>query len=239
MIVSNNKKTKRRIVFRLSPVNRLSFPVLLNAWEQNHIDKEFEIIVREQPLSPTDIQRNDVFLYSFMTPDLPFVHEEIKKIKEAGKKDVLIAAGGPHVTGEQELAVKMGFGTLFIGAGEGNFLRFGMDLLDNHPIKNRYPDQYETQEKNKKSPYTDNDFNNHLPLSKYLDTIPPLEIMRGCRWNCNYCGTQLHDVRFRDITSIGTYLRQVKKRKAQRVNFISPSSMEYGEIGRASCRERV
>jgi len=165
---------KKRVIFRISPSNRLSFPVLLNVWEKNDIDKEFEIIIRHEPLSPADIRTDDVILYSFMTSVLPDIYAEVKEIN---RKDILIAGGGPHIAGDRELPFKMGFDTIFVGPGERNFLQFGMDLLDNRPIKNLY--QYE----NDTNSYSD--FNDYLPLTTYMKTIGPLEIMRGCFWNCN------------------------------------------------------
>jgi B12-binding domain/radical SAM domain protein len=211
------KAVKKRVIFRVSPSNRLSFPVLLNVWEKNNIDRAFEIIIRHEPLSRTDIRTGDVILYSFMTSNLPDIHTEVKEIN---RKDILIAGGGPHITGDQELPFKIGFDTLFVGPGERNFLQFGMDLLDNRPIKNLY--QYEN------NPNSYDDFNDYLPLTKYMKTIGPLEIMRGCFWNCSYCITYLHSVRYRDINSINALFQALKQRNLKRVNFISPSSMEYG-----------
>ena len=210
------KTVKKRVICRLSSCNRLSFPVLLNAWEKNHIDREFEIIIRPEPLTSKNLQAGDVVLYSFMTSALPGIHAEIKEIRE---KDVLIVGGGPHITGDQELPFKIGFDTLFVGPGERNFLQFGMDLLDNRPIKNLY--QYEN------TPNAYDDFNEYLPLSRYMKTIGPLEIMRGCSWNCSYCITHLHSPWFREIKSIDTFFRYSKQRNLKRINFISPSSMEF------------
>jgi B12-binding domain/radical SAM domain protein len=219
------KKKKQRIILRISPFNHLSFPVLLNAWEQHNIDKDFEIIIRRHPLSLEEIQTRDVILYSFMTSLLPDIHAEITEIKKTKKeKNILIAGGGPHITGEQELSSQIGFDTLFIGAGERNFLQFAKDLLDNHPI----PKQYISQDN-----LISDDFSDYLPISRYMNTIPPLEIMRGCWWNCRYCCTHLNNVQYRDAASIDTYLREMKKRRISRINFISPSSMEYGA---AKCR---
>ncbi len=216
------KKKKQRIIFRISPSNRLSFLVLLNTWEQHGIDNNFEIIVRGHPLSPEETRTGDVILYSFMTPFLPDIHAEIKEIDKTKKeKHILIAGGGPHITGEQELSSRIGFDTLFIGPGEQNFLQFAGDLLDNRPI----PKQYIYQDNR-----TSDDFNRYLPISVHMKTIPPLEIMRGCFWNCKYCSTHLHRVQYRDIASIDEYLREMKKKRILRINFISPSSLEYGAV---------
>jgi B12-binding domain/radical SAM domain protein len=216
---------KRRIFIRINPFNRLSFPVLLNVWESHHIDHQFEIFVRDRPLTSRNVEpgqsikKGDVFLFSFMTPHLPLIHEEIKEIK---KTDAFIAGGGPHISGEQELAFKIGFDTCFEGPGETNFLTFGLDLLENKTGRNKIY---------RNSPGKTVDFNRYWPFSKYMNEIPPLEIMRGCFWHCNYCTTGLFDVSFRRLDSIKTFLAKIDKRKFNRINFISPSSMEYQAFG--------
>ncbi len=209
---------KRRIIFRFTPYNRLSFPVLLNAWETHGIDGRFEIVVRETPLTEKPVQpigKDDVVLFSFMTPHLPLVHREITAIKETG---ALIAGGGPHISGEQELAFDTGFDILFAGAGETGFLAFGMDLLDNKVEKKKI---YQSTGRG-----TD-DLDRYVPVSKYINELPPLELMRGCFWNCSYCSTGQRDAAFRSIESVGTYLDEIARRRFKRINYICPSSMEY------------
>lgn len=210
---------KRRVFFRIFPFNILSFPVLSNVWEQNNIDINFEIRIIDSTdaLEQTNFRQGDVLLYSFMTPYLPLVHSEIARIKNSDT-GVLIAAGGPHVTGEQELAAEAGFDILFAGAGEENFLKFGHDLLDRRAHEEIYRSDTETGNSN---------LNKYLPVSRYLKTIPPLEITRGCSWKCKYCGTGMYDINFRSLDSVKLYLDEMKRKKLKRVNFISPSAMEY------------
>jgi B12-binding domain/radical SAM domain protein len=218
---------KRRIVFRVTPFNRLSFPVLLNVWENHQIDNRFEIIVRDRPLTPYNVEslqpikESDVFLFSFMTPHLPLIHEEIKTIKETGAC-VCIAGGGPHIAGEQALAFEMGFDTCFVGPGETNFLTFGLDLLENKKGKNKI---YQNTH------HKTNDINKYFPISTYMNEIPPLEIMRGCFWNCTYCSSGQQNITFRTLDSIKTFLDKMDKRNFNRINYISPSSMEYQALG--------
>jgi radical SAM superfamily enzyme YgiQ (UPF0313 family) len=52
--------------------------------------------------------------------------------------------------------------------------------------------------------------------------------MRGCFWYCKYCSTPLHDVQFKTLDVIRSYLEIMKQRGLKRVNFVSPSAMEYG-----------
>ncbi|MCP4146990.1 MAG: TIGR04013 family B12-binding domain/radical SAM domain-containing protein [bacterium] len=209
---------KKRAIFRLSPANRLSFPILLNIWEKHKIDADFEIIIRESPLTAPPLQTvtdNDVVLYSFMTPHLPQIHEEIKVVKKSG---ALIVGGGPHVLGEQDLCFEMGFNVLFVGPAEESFKSFGHHLLNNSIEKHKIY----------KSTSAPGDFNDYLPISKYIRGLPPLEIMRGCFWNCNYCTTGLSKVIYRDFDSIKIYLNEIKNKNYNRINYICPSSMEYG-----------
>ncbi|MCK4765665.1 MAG: TIGR04013 family B12-binding domain/radical SAM domain-containing protein [Candidatus Aminicenantes bacterium] len=209
---------KKRIFIRVFPFNILSYPVLLNAWEKNGVDKEFDIKIIDKPdlIEKTAFNKDDVILYSFMTPFLPLVHSEIEKIKKSG---VLIVGGGPHINGEQELARAVGFDILFVGPAEESFLRFGSDLLDNKVREGIY-----------RSSSQDDNLNSYLPISKYFKTIPPLEIMRGCRWKCKYCNTHLNRAAFRNLDSIRAYFEEMQRRKLQRVNFISPSAMEFGAV---------
>lgn len=224
-------KKKKRVIFRVSPFNRLSYPVLLNVWEQEKLDGEFEILVRFWPVSPDEVRPGDVFLFSFMTSVFPRIHKEMLEIKSAGQKDVLLVGGGPHVTGDAELPLEAGFDIIFQGPAERNFLQFGLDLLDNRSLPRiyKYIDQLDVD-----------DFNPYIPVSRYFETVPPLEIMRGCYWRCTYCDTHLHHVRFRTLESIETHILEMKKRDLKRVNFISPSAMEFGaSAGRRINLERI
>ncbi len=209
---------KRQIFFRLAPYNRLSFPVLLNAWEKQGLDREFEIVLREKPFTeppfPT-LHRDDVVLFSFMTPDLPLVHQEIEAVKPSG---AIIAGGGPHISGDRELAFLTGFDVIFTGPAETSFPRFGRDLLENSVKRGS------VYEPAGDTPLLDQ----CLPVSKYIKGIPPLEIMRGCYWRCAYCTTGLSSVDFRGLDSIRQYLDYSKERGFKRVSYICPSSMEYG-----------
>jgi len=203
---------KRRVVFRVFPFNRLTFPLLLNVWENAGIDNHFDIIITEKPIGGKD---GDVIIYSFMTPHLPLIHNEITELK---KKDVLIVAGGSHITGCTELPLKIGVDILFKGVGEEMFLQFGNDLITgNIPDGGKiYSQKYVT------------DLNKYLPFSKHFKIVPPLEIFRGCLWNCKYCQTGTDQYSFRSMSSIVSFLKRLKAEGFKRVTFISPSAMEYG-----------
>ncbi|MCI0470058.1 MAG: cobalamin B12-binding domain-containing protein, partial [Candidatus Aminicenantes bacterium] len=130
---------KHRIFFRVFPFNILSYPPLLHTWERNNIDREFEIIIipGREALKRIKFNKDDVLLYSAMTPFLPRVHGEILSIGKNSAVDIngagcpLIAIGGPHANGEQDLAFAIGCDIIFAGHAEDSFLRFAHDLLGN------------------------------------------------------------------------------------------------------------
>jgi radical SAM superfamily enzyme YgiQ (UPF0313 family) len=229
---------KRRIIFRLFPFNRLTFPLLLNVWETHGLDRRFEIRLtgsdtrigaRTVPPLLGEIgsfRPGDVLLYSFMTPHLPQIAAEVDEIvrarSDAGVTFPLLAAGGPHVSADSDLPARLGFDVLFRGPGEDNFRRFGEDLLVSAPPfgAGRGPRVYEAVDC---PSWTD-----YFPISRHSITFPPLEIMRGCHWRCSYCQTGGGRPQFRPQRSIERYLALMRRHGAERVNFISPSSLEYG-----------
>jgi B12-binding domain/radical SAM domain protein len=208
---------KRRVFCRILPCSRLAFPLLLNAWEKDGLDSEFDIMVLEPAADLKKIGGGDVVLYSLMTPDIPLVQAEIHRLKKAGAR---VVGGGPHITGDQELSAKIGFDVLFAGAAEHTFATFGHDLLAGR-VEPIYRDNGETGQ---------DDFNACLPISRHIPTRPPLEITRGCSWKCAYCETNRFPVQYRDPDSIRAYLEIQAREKCTRVNFISPSALEYGAL---------
>lgn len=233
------KKKKQRVFFRIFPGNRLTMPLLLNIWEKNGLDRCFDILLADSAPGRLPnrqmgaIGPGDVLIYSFMTPHLPWVAEEIGRLRAASAALPLLAAGGPHVSAEPDLAPAYGFNVLFIGPGEKTFLQFGRDLLAGK-IGSGEPVVYDGRE----TPAAGNpgrgpeSWENYIPVSSYFKTIPPLEITRGCFWNCGYCQTGGMPPRFRDLDSISAYLAELQKRKLPRVGFISPSALEYGSAER-------
>ena len=219
-------KNRIKIVFRVFPFNRLTFPLLLNVWEYHGIDRHFDIRIIEGDKAGQkeigDLGRGDAIVYSFMTPHLPLIAAEIERVRKTfpPEQRPLLVAGGPHVSGEQELALKIGLDRVFAGDGEDLFLRFGQDLLAGGSGRDPV-----VHEDNGTAPAT---WERYIPVSRYLKTMPPLEIMRGCFWKCRYCQTGTRKPLFRSLDSVDRYLEEATKRGINRISFISPSALEFG-----------
>jgi B12-binding domain/radical SAM domain protein len=224
---------KKRIAFRVFSGNRLTIPLLLNVWEKSRLDRHFQILaVDSEPGRLTGAQLaalrgSDVCIYSFMTPHLPLIAAEVQALRPAGRTRPLLVAGGAHVTGEQELARACGFDILFCGPGEENFLRFGRDLLAGIGARD-HADQYPAVMTPPAGADAGQGWEEYFPFSRYMPTVPPLEIARGCFWKCRYCQTGGTRPSFRGPDSIARYLDELRRRGLPRVGFISPSALEFG-----------
>jgi radical SAM superfamily enzyme YgiQ (UPF0313 family) len=223
-------RNKIKVVFRVFPFNRLTFPLLLNVWEQNGIDRCFDIRIweRDGRKELGDLGRGDAIVYSFMTPHVPLIAAEIERLRKEfpPERRPLLAAGGPHVSGEQELALAIGLDRVFAGDGEDLFLRFGRDLLSGESGQD--PVVHEDRGMPQHAPTA---WERYIPVSRYMKTVPPLEIMRGCFWRCRYCQTGSRKPLFRSLDSVDRYLGEAANRGAKRISFISPSALEFGASG--------
>ncbi len=175
-----------------------------------------------------ELQAGDACIFSFMTPHLPGVAAEIRKLRASGKNSPLLVAGGPHVGGEQELAARCGFDLIFKGAGEECFLQFGRDLLEGKFRSGCGPLVFHAPETAEKRMGAKKNWEKYIPVSRHFKTMPPLEISRGCSWKCRYCQSGGTRPWHRGEDSIAAYLGELRRRGMPRVGFISPSALEFG-----------
>jgi B12-binding domain/radical SAM domain protein len=209
------------LAIRLTKSNRLSFPVLLNLLESARLDRKFNILLIENFL---DLQKfvgknpSGLLLYSFMTSNLPQILYELAWITKKRNPSIGLVAGGPHTTGDPLSSLKLGFDFALPGAGESIFIKFLRKFLERElpdiPTIFHGSDIKSIDES--------------LPFSKYLSVSPPLEITRGCYWNCLFCQASCQKTIHRSMDSIKNYYERLRRKNHQRrVNFISPSAFEF------------
>ncbi|MBI4979770.1 MAG: TIGR04013 family B12-binding domain/radical SAM domain-containing protein [Spirochaetes bacterium] len=208
---------KRRLLLRVAPYNRFTWPLLLNILEINGLDDAFDIRFVDGPVAMiiddhlADARRDDIMLFSFMTPHLAHVAGDIAAVR--GR--VITAAGGIHTSAWPDHTRSLGFDIVFTGPAERSFAEFARDITE----QNTYRDRYDG---------SDNDpFDDAIPLTRHIRFFPPLEIIRGCRWHCRYCATGRHP-RYRSFASVERYLEKLREIVPHRVGFIAPSALDYG-----------
>ncbi len=216
------KRKSLNLAFRIQPLNRFTFPVLLNQVENQNLDLFFNITFIEnfhQLRKFVSSNPKGILLYSFMTPQLMKIQTEVEWILANRNVELHLLAGGPHTTGDPLSSLKMGFDYAYAGAAETGFADFLKKFLM-HQIPDHstifYADEL-------------NNLDYSLPVTRYMNIMPPLEITRGCYWNCKFCQTACQKARHRSLESIEHYYGQLKETGFhRRVSFITPSAFEFG-----------
>ncbi len=174
--------------------------------------KDVQIFLAKNAQEVFKVQPPAVVAYSFMSFDLDQISEEVNNLKNMG---YTLIAGGPHVTAKPFESLKLGFEHVFTGDGEENILKFlnGEQNIIFDGLKNRI------------------DLDDYPPFCAELDLFMPIEITRGCVFNCAYCETPLiggRKPRHRSIESIVHYCKIGLKKNKYIARFISPNSFGYG-----------
>lgn len=199
-----------KLIFRQTKFNRYSITALLSA-VASKIDF-VEIVVAEKIEEILNATDEGFVAYSFMSFDLSWISQEIKLLKSKG---YTLLAGGPHATARPNECLKLGFDHVFTGDGEENLIKFLMgerrpifDGINNRVNLNEYP-----------------------PFSVELARFMPIEITRGCPFNCGYCETSLvagRTVRHRSVEQIVYYCQLGMKKGRYVARFITPNAFGYG-----------
>lgn len=164
-----------------------------------------------------------IMLYSFASMQAKSVFKEV----DAAESDAIFIAGGPHPSGctKETLAH---FDYVVVGEGEETLPEL-IDALqrgsDTSKVKGI------AYKENGKVVFTGK--REDVDLDKYAPFKPPLygpiEISRGCPWNCAYCQTPSlfgHRMRHRSVEAICKYDKHYEDKR-----LISPNAFAYGSNG--------
>lgn len=203
----------KRLIFRTTKHNRYSVTALVSAVlsgiENVEILETKNVAdILQYPVSDTAVA------FSFMTFDLDTVIEELRVLKNHG---YTVIAGGPHATALPFELLELGFDYVFIGDGEENIIKFLKGELPENRIfdgvKNRV------------------DLNKYPPICEKKKLFMPIEITRGCPFDCGYCQTPRlagKIVRHRSIEQIVEYEKISVKNGKTVARFITPNAFGYG-----------
>ena len=218
------------LVIRLHNYNVVSFGALLGASRASLVD-QFRLILwnSDKPLDLSLLGEQNLFLYSFMFPHSSATYNEIVEIRASlpDNTGAFFVAGGSQATAAPELVLKGGFDLVVRGEAEEVFpgiLETFLDSSTERGIIGPFPLKSGLDS-----------FPGFSPLTGY---IPPIEISRGCSFNCSYCavpglarGRILHRSVEKILEIADSYLKLKPTRK--RIKFLSSNSFAYGsEKGR-------
>ncbi len=214
------------MAFRKTRENRYTLPVLLGCMEEEGLNRDFRILIADslEEISLNASSQEAIIAFSFMTPNLGQVREEVERLRETLHQKSLFLAGGSHATGDPEGTLQLGFDFVFWGESERTFPAFlhqflsGKILQEKIVIEGKRPDL----------PL------DHPPHSLEQRFFAPIEITRGCLYNCTFCQTPRifgHSLRHRGSENVATFLKRALPYGYLQSKFISPNAFSYGSKG--------
>lgn len=214
------------LIFRKTRQNRYTLAVLLGCLEGEGLTQNFRLLIAGSPeeICEKAAAGKAIVGFSFMTPHLLQVQEEVEQLKQGLGKEAILIAGGPHATGDPQGTARLGFDFVFTGECEKSFPDFLRQFLHN------------------KLPGTNilsGDKGSCLFMANPPFSLPerffaPIELTRGCFYSCGFCQTPRifgHSLRHRDPTSIGRHLEQAFPYGYNQSAFLSPNAFSYGATG--------
>lgn len=230
IIFHYDKKVRYSINALIASIDLLADTRVVLAEGLNDLLVKTRDIVSREPRDPcvvafslmtTMLVENDLYL------DLPNL---IRKLKEL---NCIVVAGGPHPTGDPLGSLyNLGFDVVFIGEAEKTFrdfisaLRDGGDYLSVKGLF--YLDDGKPRFTGREKLI---DLDQYDPFPYWRGIINPIEITRGCPYNCYYCQvSSIHgyQYRHRSIEKILFYANESIKQGCRDLRFITPNSLSYG-----------
>ncbi len=240
--LSSKKEAVNLLIFE-NAVNRFSIAYLLFMLEKNSASAagRFNIYFFKNASDIAGIFNNSdivsrpcVFMFSFMSSLLCQVFSAVREIKKQAAArggvcaNILLIAGGAHASGDAGSAIKMGFDLVFKGEAENSwpdFIASALECSSAGNFKDALLSKYDSFVVSDDRPICLDDF---LPFGDIYSLVPPLEIMRGCFFNCKFCQTATCAVKYRSLPSIEEFCAKYRGRGYKRLCFICPSAFHYG-----------
>jgi len=197
-----------KVNFRWSPKNRYSIAAL------GAVLPDYRLVKRPE---------EGVMLYSFASPQAREVYREV----DAATADAIFVAGGPHPSGCPEEAAEH-FDYVVVGEGEETLpelleaIRQNADISGVKGVAFRKDGRFRYT-----GPREEVDLDRYPPFRPPL--FGPIEISRGCPWNCAYCQTPAlfgHRMRHRSVETICKYDKFYEDKR-----LVSPNAFAYGSDG--------
>lgn len=236
------------LIFRTHSSSRYSVAALIGVLE---LDERLKNLNIQAPLNlelhsiQEAIKRGPTIIaHSIMSTQTKRVYDEVKKIRDHFGNNVIIIGGGAHASIRPKELVENGFDYVVVGEGEIAFPELVWHLINGkHPL--HIPGVVDKTIENFPEP---SDFplvelDRYPPFALGMNILGPIEVTRGCPFQCKFCSTPFltgRKVRHRSIKSIEKWLKlAVEKSGFKRTWFLSPNALCYGGHGRKAEPEKL
>jgi len=236
------------LLFSTHSSSRYSVAAIIGALEIDPRLLDFEI------RAPTTLTNEDILksvkkgvtiiAHSVMSTQTKRIFGEVGRIREKFGEKVIIVGGGPHASARPKDLISNGFDYAVIGEGENTFpelieaLLSGKDPLIIPGVVGRASESWP---KPRQIPVVDLD--DYPPFALGMNIVGPIEVTRGCPFQCKFCCTPFLTgckVRHRSVASVIKWLTSaVEKSGFTRTWFLSPNALSYGGKGMRAEPEKL
>ena len=224
------------LIFFFQKQNKYSINALIGALESKDYLKKIDIFLCQEKLPEFILFIKKKYkkigvAFTFFTSQIFLISSLVRHIRQKFP-DIILIAGGPHVSGQPKKILNLGFHVAVRGEGEDVILELVDWLLEEKSIKNIKGIYYR---EGKKNIFTGRkefiDLDRYHPFSIEFKKFGPIEITRGCPFGCFFCQTSYifgKKPRHRAIETILTYVEIMYQRGIKDIRFITPNAFSYG-----------
>lgn len=232
MLVKKSKKLN--IIFYYTPKNKYNLRALLTSIELNsYLRKNTKILFAynnhslHRIINTISNEEKTLLCVSLFSTQ----EEELKKLSHIRKENLFKICGGPLATFNPQKILQHNFDFAFSGEGEENFPIFLKHLLFNqHPLNIGGISYLHNGAFVKYNNHSVIDINKYPPVSFVYRKFGPIELTRGCKYNCLFCSTPAlfkHKVRHRESSIIIESIKRMVRYGYNHIRFITPNALGY------------
>ena len=216
----------KSLVFRRTEWNANSLAALAQAAASAQSAEEWKIEIADQLESCAGAR---VAAFSFATPELEAVLDEVRALRRTSA-DTLIIAGGPHPSVDPEGVLRLGFDAVFVGEGELTLPEFLDQVAAGRTLQPVWRAARAF------------DIDSRLHVATRWGLFPFVEITRGCPHACAFCSTSIifgRHMRHRSPEVVAEGVRQAVRAGYRRFRLLSPDAFAYGGGQRRERAQRL
>jgi B12-binding domain/radical SAM domain protein len=219
---------KPNLILRIQNYNRVSLGAILGALPTQTMEKFHLVPWVSTGAAPEELkQAKTLITYSFMLPHAMEVGAEVKLLK-AENPELELVCGGAQPTSAPQQSIDMGFDYVMVGEGEVAYGQFLEEWLVGGVERGVH-----------RAAKAQVNLDLYPGFSSITEYLPPIEISRGCRCGCMFCGVprlNAATVRHRSLAAIEGIVKEYFRLKPgrKRIKFLAPNAFAYGShSGRA------
>jgi len=222
-VMQGMRNDRPKLIFRKTRGNRHTLPRLLGIIEGEGLNADFHVQLGNSVKEIIQLvgEEKAIIAFSFMTLFLMDVKAEVERLRKSLGENVLIIAGGPHAAGDPQGTLRLGFDYVFAGEADQTFPAFLRQYLDE-----KIPETLIITGEKGSCP-----LGAHPPFSLEHRFFAPIEVTRGCLYNCDFCQTPRifgHRLRHRKISDFSELVKKAYPIGYRQITFITSNAFSYG-----------